>query len=256
VTFERRRHTWTVRRALVVIIAAAGLAAGLAACGAQSPAHQQRQASPAPPKPPASTTPSLPVGHPQVVQPVAGEASAGLGASATSQTTSAPASTNPIARPVSDAMVRQELAKTGMTANANQATLTPDGLAVPPVNAPPAVQQIILAGNEIAHLPYVWGGGHVTYADTGYDCSGSISFVFQAAHLLDGPVVSGALASWGAAGAGKWITVFANGGHTFMYIAGLRFDTVALAQTGSRWSNRSANESNLGSYAVRHPIGL
>jgi hypothetical protein len=80
--------------------------------------------------------------------------------------------------------------------------------------------------------------------------------VFQAAHLLNGPVVSGDLMNWGASGPGKWITVFANAGHTFMYIAGLRFDTVALAQTGSRWSNRGANESNLSSFAIRHPPGL
>jgi cell wall-associated NlpC family hydrolase len=166
------------------------------------------------------------------------------------------ATPTPLAQPASDATIRQELATSGMTPNADQATLTPDGLAIPPIDAPPAVQEIIQAGNEIAHLPYAWGGGHVTYEDTGYDCSGSISFVFQAAHLLSSPVVSGDLMNWGAAGPGKWVTVFANAGHTFMYIGGLRFDTVALAQTGSRWSNRSANEPDLRSFAVRHPPGL
>ena len=168
----------------------------------------------------------------------------------------APRPASDLAQPSSDAKIRRELAQSGLTANANQATLTPEGLAIPPINAPPAVQQIIQAGNEIAHLPYVWGGGHGTYVDTGYDCSGSISFVFQAAHLLRGSMVSGALMNWGATGPGRWVTVFANAGHTFMYIAGLRFDTVALAQTGSRWSNRSANESNLTSFAIRHPPGL
>ena len=64
------------------------------------------------------------------------------------------------------------------------------------------------------------------------------------------------LMSWGKPGPGKWITVFAAPGHTFMYVAGLRFDTVALAETGSRWSNRSADESNLSSFVVRHPAGL
>ena len=81
-------------------------------------------------------------------------------------------------------------------------------------------------------------------------------YVFGAAHLLSGPVVSGDLTNWGAPGPGRWITVFANAGHTFMYIAGLRFDTVALAQTGSRWSDRSATEPDLRTFAVRHPPGL
>jgi hypothetical protein len=142
-----------------------------------------------------------------------------------------------------------------MSAAANQATLTTNGLALAPVDAPPAVQAIIAAGNEIAHLPYHWGGGHATYEDTGYDCSGSLSFVFGAAHLLSGSMTSGELANWGAPGPGKWITVFANAGHTFMYVAGLRFDTVALAETGSRWSDRRPDE-NVSSFAVRHPPGL
>jgi hypothetical protein len=96
----------------------------------------------------------------------------------------------------------------------------------------------------------------MTYEDTAYDCSGSISYVFAAAHLLDHTVVSGDLEGWGRPGPGKWITVFANGGHTFMYVAGLRFDTVALAESGSRWSNRSADEPDLRTFAVRHPAGL
>jgi cell wall-associated NlpC family hydrolase len=140
-----------------------------------------------------------------------------------------------------------------MTANPNQATLTSDGLAIAPIGAPAVVQEIIAAGNQIARLPYRYGGGHATYADTAYDCSGSISYVFDAARLLSGSATSGTLMTWGAAGPGKWITVYANAGHTFMYIAGLRFDTVALAQTGTRWSNRPANA---GSFAVRHPPGL
>jgi hypothetical protein len=152
--------------------------------------------------------------------------------------------------------VRQQLAQSGLSANPSQATLAPDGLAVPPLDAPPAVQAVIQAGNQIAHLPYRWGGGHGTYEDTAYDCSGSISFVFGAAHLLSGSIVSGQLMSWGDSGPGRWITVFANGGHTFMYIAGLRFDTVALAETGDRWSTRSASEPDLSTFAVRHPPGL
>jgi cell wall-associated NlpC family hydrolase len=203
-----------------------------------------------------STTPPGPAlhAHPQAVEPVAGDAPAttgGDGAGVVSVSSPDPG----LARPQSDAEIRKELAASGMAANPDQATLTPDGLAIAPVAAPPAVQAIITAGNEIARLPYRYGGGHLTYEDTAYDCSGSISFVFAAAHLLNSTVVSGQLMNWGKPGPGKWITVFANAGHTFMYVAGLRFDTVALAETGSRWSNRPPDE-NLSAFAVRHPPGL
>jgi cell wall-associated NlpC family hydrolase len=206
-----------------------------------------------------AAAPTVPQAHPHAIEPVAGAGSPPAATPTTSDPDTAPVTSSAgsrLARPASDAEIRQELASSGLAASPNQATLTSDGLAVAPIDAPPAVQEVIAAGNQIAHLPYVWGGGHGTYVDTGYDCSGSISFVFQAAHLLSGSVVSGDLASWGAAGPGKWITVFANGGHTFMYIAGLRFDTVALAETGTRWSNRSADEPDLASFAVRHPPGL
>ena len=195
--------------------------------------------------------------HPQAVEPVAG-----AGAQTQQSCPSAPTSVSvgppaAVSRSRSRSpTVRKQLTASGLSANPNQATLTPDGLAIPPINAPPAVQAMIAAGNEIAHLPYRYGGGHTTYEDTAYDCSGSISFVFAAAGLLNSTVVSGQLENWGAAGPGKWITVFANAGHTFMYVAGLRFDTVALAETGSRWSNRPADEPDLKTFAVRHPIGL
>ena len=156
---------------------------------------------------------------------------------------------------MSNTQVRQELSSSGLSANPNQATLTPDGLAIPPANAPPAIQEVISAANEIARLPYIWGGGHQTYEDTGYDCSGSLSFVLAAGGLLNQTETSGELMGFGAAGRGKWITIFANAGHTFAYIAGLRFDTVALAETGTRWSNRPADEPDLSTFAVRHPIG-
>jgi hypothetical protein len=218
-----------------------------AGCGSQT----TQSATPAA----ATVAPSLHP-HPQAVEPVAG-------AGAPTQSTSgAPAAVSvgppngALAQPASLVTVRKQLAASGLSANPNQATLTPDGLAVPPINAPPAVQAIIEAGNEIAHLPYRYGGGHTTYEDTAYDCSGSISFVFAAAGLLKSTVVSGQLENWGAPGPGKWVTVFANAGHTFMYVAGLRFDTVALAETGSRWSNRPADEPDLKTFSVRHPIGL
>ena len=226
------------------------LAVVCAGCGSQAQPHPQT-ATPA-----ADTVAPTVHAHPQAVEPVAG-----AGAQ-TSSNPSGPAavSVGPtgggLAQPISLDTVRKQLAASGLSANPNQATLTPDGLAIPPINAPPAVQAVIAAGNEIAHLPYRYGGGHTTYEDTAYDCSGSISFVFGAAGLLNSTVVSGQLENWGAAGPGKWITVFANAGHTFMYVAGLRFDTVALAEGGSRWSDRPADEPDLKTFAVRHPIGL
>ncbi|MGI8714238.1 MAG: hypothetical protein ACR2NR_13895 [Solirubrobacteraceae bacterium] len=196
--------------------------------------------------------------HPQAVQPVAGSvapttppagASAGVSVEPAVAVSSLP-------QPTSEAQIRKQLTQSGMTANSDQATLTPGGLAVAPIGAPAAVQEVIAAGNEIARLPYRYGGGHLTYEDTAYDCSGSISYAFAAAHLLDHTVVSGDLERWGQSGPGRWITVFSNAGHTFMYVAGLRFDTVALAETGSRWSDRPADEPDLRTFSVRHPAGL
>jgi hypothetical protein len=194
--------------------------------------------------------------HPHAIQPVAGSsASAGSGSSDPSQVSVGPPNGS-LPQPLSLTQVRHQLASSGLSANLNQATLAPNGLAFAPVGAPYSVQEIINAGNEIAHLPYRFGGGHGTYEDTAYDCSGSLSFVLAAAGLLHTTVTSGQLMHWGDPGRGKWITIFANLGHTFMYVAGLRFDTVALAESGTRWSNRPADESGLSSFAVRHPPGL
>jgi hypothetical protein len=226
------------------------LVLGCAGCGRQS-------STPAPSASGAAAgTATSPRARPQAIEPVAGQATPAPAAGSGSAGVSVGSNGGALSQPVSDATVRQELAASGLSANPNQATLTSDGLAIAPVAAPLAVQEAIQAGNQIARLPYRYGGGHITYEDTAYDCSGSISFVFEAAHLLSASVVSGDLMNWGASGPGKWITVFANAGHTFMYVAGLRFDTVALAETGSRWSNRSANEPDLRTFAVRHPFGL
>jgi cell wall-associated NlpC family hydrolase len=127
------------------------------------------------------------------------------------------------------------------------------GTAEAPADAPQAVKAAIAAANHIRHKPYVWGGGHGSWKAAGYDCSGSVSYVLHAAGLLDSPRVSGALESWGAKGRGNWISVYANGGHAYMVIAGLRFDTSGPGQSGPRW--RSENRSPRG-YRVRHARGL
>jgi hypothetical protein len=191
------------------------------------------------------------------VEPVAGAGGTAVAPAGGGQSSaSVGGSGGALPQPTSLATVEQELTQSGFNANPNQATLTPNLLAIAPVDAPPEVQAIINAGNEIAHLPYIWGGGHETYEDSGYDCSGSISFVLAAAGLLKGTETAGQLMSYGDSGPGKWITIYASPGHTFMYIAGLRFDTVALAQTGSRWSNRPANGGDGGGFVARHPPGL
>jgi hypothetical protein len=240
-----------VGSALAVL--AAAICAG---CGSQTTQSATPAAATVTPTSSTAAAASISQAHPQAVEPVAGAGAQTQSTSSTPAGVSVDPPSGALAQPASLATVRQQLAASGLSANPNQATLTPNGLAIAPINAPPAVQAIIEAGNEIAHLPYRYGGGHTTYEDTAYDCSGSISFVFAAAGLLKSTVVSGQLENWGAPGPGKWVTVFANAGHTFMYVAGLRFDTVALAETGSRWSNRPANEPDLSTFAVRHPIGL
>jgi cell wall-associated NlpC family hydrolase len=134
-----------------------------------------------------------------------------------------------------------------------RATALPNGIAVPPLEAPDAVRRMIEAGNVIARTPYIWGGGHGKWIDKGYDCSGSVSFVLAAAGYLSGPLDSGRLAQWGDSGPGRWVTIYANAGHVFMEVAGIRFDTSGRAVTGSRWQN--AGRSTAG-FAVRHPPGL
>ena len=131
-----------------------------------------------------------------------------------------------------------------------RARVLPDGTAVAPRNAPDVVKRVILAGNQIAKFPYKWGGGHGAWRDSGYDCSGSVSFALAGAGLLRAPMASGAFMRWGAAGAGRWITIFANPGHIYMVVAGLRFDTSGRGRAGTRW--QPVGRGGAG-FAVRHP---
>ncbi len=148
-------------------------------------------------------------------------------------------SLEPGANATDDAIVRAEVLR--------------NGIALPPLEAPPEVRAIVEAGNVIARSPYKWGGGHGRWQDTGYDCSGSVSYALAAAGLLDAPLASGPLMSWGKAGKGKWVTIYTNPGHVFLVVAGVRFDTVANKATGSRWTNDMTDTSG---YVARHPPGL
>jgi len=133
------------------------------------------------------------------------------------------------------------------------ATLAPDGTAIAPAGAPPEVAALIAAGNRIAKLPYRYGGGHASFEDKGYDCSGSVSYALHGAGLLDTTLDSTGLMTWGRPGAGEWITVYANKGHTFLVVAGLRFDTSGQKAAGSRW--QPMDRSTKG-FVVRHPDGF
>ncbi len=129
-----------------------------------------------------------------------------------------------------------------------------DGLAIAPADAPAKVKAVIAAGNRIAFKPYVYGGGHGSFSDSGYDCSGSVSYALHGGGLISSPDDSSGLESYGSPGAGRWITIWANSGHTYMYVAGLRFDTGAQSETGgSRWTSQA--QSNAG-YVERHPTGF
>lgn len=147
------------------------------------------------------------------------------------------------------AALRRKLAR---TARAGIAT-NPGGQAQPPPGAPPAVGLVMAAGNAIAGLPYLYGGGHAGFKDTAYDCSGSISYALAAAGLVTAPMTSGGFMSWGESGPGKWITIYTNPGHMFMVIAGWRFDTTALRGGGTRWTRAMRPTGGL---LARHPPGL
>jgi cell wall-associated NlpC family hydrolase len=151
-----------------------------------------------------------------------------------------------------DEMTRPR-AVSAQQAPGSKAQLTEDGLAIPPANAPDAVKKIIAAGNEIASKPYRYGGGHGSWEDSGYDCSGSVSYALHGAGLLKRAMPSGSFSSWGEAGPGAWVTLYTNSGHIYMEVAGLRFDTSGRARTGSRW--QKAPRSSDG-FVVRHPEGL
>ena len=127
-------------------------------------------------------------------------------------------------------------------------------LASAPEGAPAAVKAAIAAANSITATPYVWGGGHGSFYSYGYDCSGAVSFALYGAGLLDTPLTSGSLESYGEAGPGEWITIYANATHTYMTIAGLRFDTAGNPEgvSGPRWHTEPPYPEG---YVVRHPVG-
>jgi cell wall-associated NlpC family hydrolase len=150
------------------------------------------------------------------------------------------------------AAAAQAAASTG-NASVGGVAINTGGMVQPPPGAPAAVARVIAAGNAIATLPYIWGGGHASFHASGYDCSGSVSYALAGGGLLSSPLDSTGFMSWGAPGPGRWITVYANPTHAWMEVAGWRFDTVALATSGTRWS-RGGGE--FAGFVARHPPGL
>ena len=135
----------------------------------------------------------------------------------------------------------------------NVAVLRGD-IAYAPENAPAAVKNAIWAVNTIVRKPYRWGGGHSTFFDAGYDCSGTVSFMLYHAGTLAAPSPSKGLMGWGEAGRGRWITVYARSGHTFAIVAGLRLDTTGRREgEGPRWRPEGRD---LSKFVARHPPGL
>ena len=135
-----------------------------------------------------------------------------------------------------------------------KAYIAPDGTAVAPSSAPAEVKAIIAAGNEIRNKPYRYGGGHGSFKDSGYDCSGSVSYALHGGGLLDRPMDSTGFMSWAKPGKGQWVTTYANSGHMYMVVAGLRFDTSgAKSRGGNRWTTEMSSSSG---YTVRHPAGF
>jgi hypothetical protein len=141
-----------------------------------------------------------------------------------------------------------------------EATLV-DGQVIAPASAPRRVKRVIEAANRLVEKPYVYGGGHKPFSstlDSGYDCSGAVSYALYGGRFLRSPLPSGALMSWGEEGPGDWITVYAHGGHAYIVVAGLRFDTSLRdpdapgPSTGPRWS-RTLRESD--AFVARHPLG-
>jgi len=151
----------------------------------------------------------------------------------------------------------------GGTVPGNKAKLGPDGQALAPANAPDPVKYAIWAGNQLQAMPYVYGGGHEDFVDTGYDCSGTVSYALHGGGLLQVPEDSSDLESWGLEGPGAWITVYTNPGHAFAVIAGLRLDTStggitsrAIARTAERGPRWRVAMRNTSAFQRRHPVGF
>lgn len=229
------------------VLAAIALAVTAAGCGGSSPGAQRIHAWKAQPLylPPPAPTAARKARDVAPAQPVA---------TAEQETASGAPSDAEVA-----AELKQAFKNTAGGGDiVDSASLTTADLATVPPSAPQKVAEMINAGNQVARKPYVYGGGHGggpegVFTDSAYDCSGSVSYALAAAGFIKEPMDSTALANFGRPGPGKWVTIYANAGHAFMVVAGLRFDTVGRATHGSRWQ---AAPRGISGFTVRHPPGL
>ena len=169
----------------------------------------------------------------------------------------------PRPKPKSSASCSEMQAVERSPTKAQEARLTPvpggqsiggNGTMPIPASVPEVIQKVIAGANEIADFPYVYGGGHASFVDNAYDCSGSVSYALAAGGLLSSPETSGELESWGVPGPGRYITVYANAGHTYMYVDGVLYDTAGRSGVyASRWLVGSTDNAG---YVVRHYPGL
>ena len=221
-----------------------GLIAAVAGPGAVGPQHVREVADPEESKSyPASGT----VHHAAAATPsAAGEAAVASGAASTAEVRAELALLHE---------VEQTASKTRLTAPVpGGQSIGGNGTIPIPQNIPEVVQKVIAGANEIADFPYVYGGGHASFVDNAYDCSGSVSFALAAGGLIGSPEVSGDLESWGVPGPGRYITVYANAGHTYMYVDGILYDTAGRSGVyASRWLVGATDNSG---YVVRHWPGL
>jgi peptidoglycan hydrolase-like protein with peptidoglycan-binding domain len=160
-------------------------------------------------------------------------------------------------------LLRAVVAQIDSVPPVGKARINADGTATVPAGAPAIVKTVVAAANRIINKPYIYGGGHGTWNDSGYDCSGAVSYALHGAGLLAAPEDSTELESYGSPGRGRWITIYANAGHTWIVVAGIAFDTADFggpnipSGSGPRWrSNPVGNLQDGGSYVVRHPAGL
>lgn len=128
------------------------------------------------------------------------------------------------------------------------------GKAYAPTHAPKRVKRVINWANRIRNKPYVWGGGHSSFNSRGYDCSGAVSFALRGGRFISRPMASGSYMNWKRRGKGKWITVYANRGHMYLIVAGLRFDTSMTPGNGPGWSR--SHRSTGGRFSARHPANF
>jgi cell wall-associated NlpC family hydrolase len=131
-----------------------------------------------------------------------------------------------------------------------------NGIAYAPARAPQSVKNAIWAANSIRRKPYVWGGGHGSFSDRGYDCSGTVSYALHGAGVLGSPLPSSDLMRYGERGRGRWMTIYSRSGHTFAVIAGLRLDTTDLGRGGDVGPRWYAYARDTGGYVARHPAAL